>query len=217
MKAWSLTLRCATVAVLLLGINASAITYTTIMSGESSTKFTFLYSTMMPPPNPRSTVTSIQSPFGYPTDYRGAYDTLTYPTGNSSATPPWWFVYTGTSGNLTATDRTGVAPFRNPSYGQTSSQKTSVIGIRSKAAFSGTVSGTSGTMYEAIYFGERMDFSGQREFGFSRQMSRCVSPCTNVDQLTFYWSTNSNCSINGNMGYPYCRTTRAPNALVGCP
>lgn len=30
-----------------------------------------------------------------------------------------------------------------------------------------------------------------------------------VDKIYFYWSTNSNCSINANMNYPWCRTNRA--------
>lgn len=203
MKPRSVPVGLATVALLTLGKNAPAITYTSIMNGENSTEFSFLNSIAS-----RPTVTSIQSPFAYPNTITGAYDTsaYTYPIGNSSAAPPWWFYY---SGNFIANDSTGVAPFRPPSYGQTSYYKSSVIGIRPKAAFSGTVSGSSGTMYEAIYFSERADWSGQREFGFSRQMSPCVSPCVSVDQISFYWSTNSNCSIHDNLNYPWCRTSRA--------
>ncbi|MBI1895807.1 MAG: hypothetical protein HYS04_04620 [Acidobacteria bacterium] len=63
-------------------------------------------------------------------------------------------------------------------------------------------------MYEAIYFGERADWAGEREFGFYRQMS----PGASLDKTYFYWSTNSNCSIYDNSNYPWCRTSRAPNA-----
>ncbi len=204
MKPRSVPVGLAAVALLTFGVKAPAITYTAIMNGENSTKFSFLNNNI----NPRSTVTSIQSPFAYPTTITGSTDTQTYPSGNSSATPPWWFYY---SGNFIANDSTGVAIGRPASYGQTSFQKSSVIGIRPKAAYSGTVSGSSGTMYEAIYFSERVDWSGQREFGFSRQMS----PGSGVDQISFYWSTNSNCSTYANvynMGYPWCRTSRATGA-----
>lgn len=210
MRLTSIRLAAATVTLLIIGINARAQTYTSIISGENSEAYTFLNNNT----SPRSTVTSIQSPFGFPSSYIGSPDTQTYPAGNSSATPPWWFYYSVSGGVYTAYDVSDGYhhPTRPPSYGQTSSWKSAVIGIRAKAAFSGTVSGNSGTMYEVIYFGERNDWAGQREFGFSRQMTQCVSPCTSSDGTYFYWSTNTNCSITDNSGYPWCRTSQAQNA-----
>ena len=197
----------------LVGTNSSAQTYTAIMSGENSEAFHFINGNACPSDCARSTVTSIQSPFGYPGSYLGANDTQTLPTGNSSATPPYWFYYTVSGSTYTAHDSTGGAIYRNASYGQTSSQKASVIGIRPEATFSGTVSGSAGTMYETIYFSERSDWAGQREFGFVRQMS----PGASYDEISFYWSTNSNCGVVGyppsadnNWGYPLCRTSQAP-------
>ena len=102
MKPRSVPVGLAAVALLTFGVKAPAITYTAIMNGENSTKFSFLNNNI----NPRSTVTSIQSPFAYPTTITGSTDTQTYPSGNSSATPPWWFYY---SGNFIANDSTGVA------------------------------------------------------------------------------------------------------------
>ena len=52
MKPRSVPVVLAAFALLALGVNAPAITYTAIMSGENSTKFTFIYSTMTPPPIP---------------------------------------------------------------------------------------------------------------------------------------------------------------------
>ncbi len=205
MKLASIRIALATIAFLTLGVNVPAETYTAIMSGENSEAFTFINHNT----SPRTTVTSIQSPFAYPNSITGSADTQTYPTGNSSLTPPWWFSYSVSLGVYTAHDATGNHPDRKPSYGQTSSQKSAVIGIRPKAAFSGTVSGSSGTMYEAIYFSERVDWAGEREFGFYRQMSPGASP--SLDKMYFYWSTNSNCSIGDNSGYPWCRTSQAPN------
>jgi hypothetical protein len=40
-----------------------------------------------------------------------------------------------------------------------------------------------------IFFGERADWAGQREFGFFRKMS----PGASLDKLYFYWSTKPNC------------------------
>jgi len=186
-----------------VGVDVPAQTYTAIMSGENSEYFVFPNNA-----NPRSTVTSIQSPFFYPNSYVGSLDTQVYPAGNSSLTPPWWFYYSGidpNTGLYIEVDQTGNHPTRSPSYGQTSSQKSAVIGIRAKANFSGAVSGSSGAMYEVIYFSERADWAGQREFGFSRDMQ----PGASLDKIYFYWSTNSNCSINYNMNYPFCRTSQA--------
>lgn len=104
------------------------------MSGENSEAFTFLNNNSYP----RSTVTSIQSPFAFPNSTTGSTDTLTYPTGNSSATPPHWFFYSNcpdVNGDCKANDITGNNPGRAPAYGQTSSQKSAVIGVRAKAAF----------------------------------------------------------------------------------
>jgi len=195
----SVRMALAMVAVVICSVAASAQTFTAIMNGESSEAFTFLNNNG----SPRSTVTSIQSPFGYPNSTTGSADTLTYPVGNASAAPPYWFYYTYSDGAYRTFDLTGDSPGRNPSYGQTSAQKSAAIGIRPKAAFSGTVSGSSGTMIEAIYFSERRDWAGGREFGFFRQMS----PGVNLDKMYFYWSTNSNCSITDNLGYPWCRTS----------
>jgi hypothetical protein len=191
---------------LAFGLNASAQTFTAIMSGENSEAFSFISSAS------RSTVTSIQSPFGYPNATSCTSDTQTYPTGNSSSTPPYWFYYTLSSGVYTANDATGLHPCRQPSYGQTSFLKSAVIGIRPKAAFSGTASssGASGTMLETVYFSERADWAGQREFGFYRQMTPGATP--SFDKLYFYWSTNSNCSTGDNSGYPWCRTSQATNS-----
>lgn len=196
------------IASLALGVNAPAQTWTAIMSGENSQAFSFINNSTS-----RTTVTSIQSPFAYPNTVTGSTDTQTYPTGNGSLTPPWWFYYTVSSGVYTTHDLTSVNPNRAPSYGQTSSQKSAVIGIRPKAAFSGSVSGSAGTMLEAIYFSERADWAGQREFGFFRQMSPGVS----LDKMYFYWSTNSNCSIADNSGYPWCRTSQATNNATEDP
>jgi hypothetical protein len=208
MKLTSTRLALATIAFLSLGVNALAQTFTAIMNGENSEKFVFLNNNT----NPRSTVTSIQSPFPYPDSNMGSPDTQTYPAGNSSLTPPWWFYYSGidpNTGLYIEGDATPNHPGRSPSYGQTSSQKSAVIGIRPLAAFSGSVSGSSGEMLESIYFSERADWGGQREFGFFRQMNPCAPPCTSLDKTYFYWSTNSNCSISDNSGYPWCRASEA--------
>jgi hypothetical protein len=203
MKPKSIWIVLAAIAFLSLGVNAPAQTWTAIMSGENSEAFSFINNSTS-----RTTVTSIQSPFAYPNTITGSTDTQTYPTGNGSLTPPWWFYYTVSSGVYTTHDLTSANPGRPPSYGQTSAQKSAVYGIRPKAAFSGSVSGSSGTMLEAIYFSERADWAGQREFGFFRQMS----PGASLDKMYFYWSTNSNCSISDNQGYPYCRTSQATNS-----
>jgi len=191
-----------TITFLTFNATAPGQTFTAMMSGEDSQAFSFINDSAS-----RTMVTSIQSPFAYPNTITGADDTQTYPTGNGSLAPPWWFFYTVNMGVYTANDLTSANPERKPSYGQTSYSKSAVYGIRPKAAFSGSVSGSSGTMLEAIYFGERADWAGMREFGFFRQMS----PGASLDKMYFYWSTNSNCSINANEGYPYCRTSVAPN------
>jgi hypothetical protein len=202
MKRISIHVAWATTMFLGLCVNVPAETYTAIMSGENSQAFSFINNNT----SPRSTVTSIQSPFAYPNTITGSPDTQTYPSGNASLTPPYWFYYSGHSGwTYSAVDATGLHPNRQPSYGQTSCSKSAVIGIRSKAAFSGSVTGSSGNMFEVIYFSERADWAGQREFGFFRQMS----PGASVDKMYFYWSTNSNCSIADDMGYSYCRTSVA--------
>ena len=185
---------------LVVGASAHGQSFYSVMSGENSTYFSFLNGTAT-----RTTVTSIQSPFVYPGTGTGAYDgTYTYPSGNGSATPPWWFAYTTVS-PYTATDYTNAAIGRNPSYGQISSSKSGVYGILTKATFQGSGTSSGGFFIEAIFFGERVEWAGQREFGFFR-------PVDVADTVYFYWSTNSNCSNYDNQGYPWCRTSIAPNA-----
>ncbi|MFN3326458.1 MAG: hypothetical protein ACK5AZ_23415 [Bryobacteraceae bacterium] len=185
-------------ASVLLAVSAHGQTFTSIMNGENSTSFSFINSS-----GTRNTVTSIQSPFTDPNTGIGANDSLTYPTGSGSATPPWWFRYTAAFPSV-AQDLTGQHIFRYPTYGQSSSLKSGVYGIRTKATFQGSGSSSGGYLIEAIFFGERTDWAGQREFGFFRQVQ-------DVGRVYFYWSTNSNCSIFDNMGYPWCRTSQAPN------
>jgi hypothetical protein len=126
----------------------------------------------------------------------------TYLVGNSSGDPPWWFTHTaGSPGFLyTSNDLTYDSIYRNPSYGQISSLKNGVYGIRTKAAFEGSGSG-SGFFLEAIYFSERPDWAGQREFGFFRNVADA--------RVYFYWSINSNCSAADNRGHPHCRAEQA--------
>lgn len=111
MKPTLIAIFSATIALFTLGLNAQ--TYTAIISGENSQAFSFLNG------NPtRPTVTSIQSPFAYPNTITGSNDMAgyAYPVGNSSATPPYWFKYTGHTGSLyTTQDLTGVEPYRYPS------------------------------------------------------------------------------------------------------
>ena len=91
----------AVIAFLTLGTNILAQTWTAIMSGENSEAFTFVNNNS----SPRSTVTSIQSPFAFPGNATGSTDTQQFPTGNGSATPPWWFRYTSGSGSIYASRR----------------------------------------------------------------------------------------------------------------
>lgn len=190
----------AFVSLLVVASSAYAQSFTSIMNGENSTYFSFLDNT-----STRTTVTSIQSPFAYPSTSTGAVDgTYTYPSGNGSATPPWWFAYTTVS-PYTATDYSGHTIGRNPSYGQISSSKSGVYGILTKATFQGSGTSSGGFFIESIYFGERVEWAGQREFGFYR-------PVDVASTVYFYWSTNSNCSIGDNSGYSWCRTAVAPNS-----
>jgi hypothetical protein len=188
------------ISAALLWCPANGQTFTAIMNGENSTRFSFINRIAS-----RTTVTSLQSSYAYPNTITGAYDTSAYlyPTGNSSAAPPWWFAYTGSSRWLhTTADLTRQYVFRNPSYGQTSSLKGGVTGIKARAAFPGTVTGDSlSELITTVYFSERQDWAGQREFGFFRLVQQ--------NRMFFYWSTNSNCSITANRGYSYCRTARA--------
>ena len=199
------------------GVCATAQTFTTIMSGESSTQLTFVGGGT----GSRTSVSSLQSPFYFPSSYLGATDTQTFATGNGSLTPPWWFAYY-TGGGCAATcthdwtgdtiDRTGAA-----TNGQISSQKSSVIGLLAKATFKGNVSYSSYTsaadLYETFFFSERDDYAGQREIGFVRDQG--VNPFyqSSYDITYAYWYTNDNCGVGGgagpNMGYPYCRTSEA--------
>ena len=204
---------------LALGVNASAVTYTTIMKGESSEKFTFL-STATPPY--RTTVTSVKSPFADPSSHLGANDSQTYPSGNSSGTPYWWFYYyTCGMDDVCTHDRTDEPIPRPPSHGQVSSQKSSVIGLLAKAALKGTATTSDNDLaahlYETFYFGERNDYADQKEIGFARQ----ISPYADVDVTYAYWFTNVNCGLGGgsgpNMGYPYCRDSRATDGAKEDP
>src|ERR1700682_2893366 len=108
---------------LAIGVSASAETFTTIMSGENSQSYYFLGGTPS-----RTTVTSVQSPFAYPSSNIGATDSQTFPSGNVSGTPPWWFYYYTCGGDVCTHDLTGEYVVRPPSYGQISCQKSSVIG-----------------------------------------------------------------------------------------
>ncbi len=164
---------------LAIGVSASAqpsLTYTTIMSGENSTWYSFHGGNN----GGRTTVTSVQSPFGFPNDSTGGTDTQTYPSGSTNGNPePWWFYFDSCSGtpaiNCVAYDLTGTAIPRPPAIGQISSQKSSVLGLLVYAAFEGTVSNggssTPADMYEVAYFTERDDYQGQREIGIARQTS----------------------------------------------
>jgi hypothetical protein len=203
---------------LAIGVSASAQTYTNIMSGENSTSFSFLSGT-----GNRTTVTSLQSPFGYPNTITGANDSQTYPSGSPGGNPePWWFYYATCGSNTCAYDLTGTAVPRPPAIGQVSSQKFSAIGFLTKATLNGTVSNGGSTseanMYETFYFSERNDYQGQREIGFARQMSpyaHAIDPNNPGDYTYAYWFTNDNCGTGTSVGYPTisipasCRTSRA--------
>jgi hypothetical protein len=176
-------------------------TFTSIMAGETSTKIAVNGDSMN-----RTSVTSIQTPFAFPNG-SGAYDSVTYPTGNSSGTPPWWFLYYKIGSTYYLTDLTPSDPYRSAQNSQQSSAKSGVMGIRAWAKFSGTATGSE--IIETIYFGERQDWAGEREFGFARY---AVS-----GPWFFYWSVNSNCSITANLGYPWCRLYRAVNGASENP
>jgi hypothetical protein len=201
--------------------SASAQTYTNIMSGENSTKFSFLNGT-----GSRTTVTSIQSPFGYPNTTTGANDSQTYPSGSTGGNPiAWWFYYGTCGSNTCAYDLTGQAIPRPPAIGQISSQKTSVRGFLTKATLNGTVSNggstTQADMYETFFFGERNDYQGEREIGFARQMSpyaHAIDSSNSGDYTYAYWFTNVNCGDGNSLGYPsltIAGTCRASQATGG--
>jgi hypothetical protein len=207
---------------LAIGVNASAQTYTNIMSGENSTSFSFLSGT-----GSRTTVTSIQSPFGYPNTITGANDSQTYPSGSTGGNPePWWFYYDTCGSNTCAYDLTGTAIPRPPAIGQISSQKFSAIGFLTKATLNGTVSNGGSTnpanMYETFFFTERNDYQGQREIGIARQMSpyaHVIDPSNPGDYTYAYWFTNDNCGTGTSLGYPTistpasCRTSQATGGV----
>jgi len=205
---------------LAIGVSASAQTYTTIMNGEDSQSYYFLGGI----PN-RTTVTSVQSPFAYPSSNIGATDSQKYPSGNGSGTPPWWFYYYTCGANVCTHDSTPDYIERPPSHGQISSQKSSVIGLLAKATLKGTATSSDHTkaahLYEVFYFTERNDYAGQREIGFARQMSPYASP--SVDVTFAYWYTNDNCGLHTgvgsdpNMGYPNCRDSRATTGNIEVP
>jgi hypothetical protein len=204
---------------LAIAVSASGVTYTTIMNGENSTNYYFIGGTPS-----RTTVTSVQSPFAYPSSYLGATDTQTYPSG--SGPEPWWFYYYTCGANTCTHDWTGEYIDRPPSHGQISSQKSSVIGFLVKAAFKGTVGTTetppnithTGDLDEVAFFTERSDYQGQREIGISR-IAR-AGPYAN-DVAFAYWFTNDNCGLGGgsgpNMGYPYCRMSQATTGNTEIP
>jgi hypothetical protein len=191
---------------LAIGASASAQTYTNVMSGESSTSFSFLSGT-----GSRTTVTSIQSPFGYPNTITGANDSQTYPSGSTGGNPePWWFYYDTCGSNTCAHDLTGAAIPRPPAIGQVSYLKSSAIGFLTKATLNGTVSNggshAEANMYETFFLTERNDHQGQKEIGIARQMSpyaHAIDPTHNSgDYLYAYWFTNDNCGAGTSVGYP---------------
>jgi hypothetical protein len=194
----------ATLLILLFVTGAFEVrgqTFTAIMAGESSTKITVANGSMN-----RTSVTSIQTPFAFP-NASAAYDSITYPNGNSSGTPPWWFRYYEVFSTYYLTDLTLSDPYRPAQNSQQSSAKSGVMGIQTWATFSGTATGSE--VIQTIYFGERQDWAGEREFGFARY---AVS-----GPWFFYWSVNSNCSITANLGYPWCRLYEAVNGASENP
>lgn len=210
---------------LVSGASATAQTFTTIMSGENSTKLTFVGGGS----GSRTTVTSLQSPYYFPSSNIGATDTPTFASGNSSLTPPWWFTYyTGGGCSTTCThDLTGQTIDRTPAAYNTqiSSQKSSVIGILAKATFTGNVSyssySTAADLYQTFFFSERADYAGQREIGFVRDQGVNTYYGNSYDITYAYWYTNDNCGVGGgsgpNMGYPYCRSVEATEGGTETP
>lgn len=207
---------------LAIGGSASGVTYTTIMSGENSETFSFVNNNN----GNRTTVTSVQSPFLFPTYITGGTDTLTYPSGDTGGAPePWWFHYYtgGGCASVCTHDRTGEGiPRPEPSIGQVSDPKSSVLGFLTKAAFKKTTATTSNGalpahIIETAYFSERKDYQGEREIG----IARLIRPWTSDDVMFAYWYTNDNCGLGGgsgdNMGQPYCRTSRATNGATENP
>lgn len=203
-----------------LDVSATAQTYTTIMSGEDSTQLTFPSS---PASGQHATVTSVQSPFSFPSSYTFQNDYYyTYPSGSGS-TPPWWFSYYACSspGPYCTHDLTNGAISRPPTNGQISDVKSNVMGLLAEATFTGTVSRSALTspadLLETFYFTERDDYAGQREIGVVRDQG--INPYYDdgdgcnanacYDITYAYWYTNDNCEITENIGYPYCRTGQA--------
>jgi hypothetical protein len=197
------------------------------MSGENSTKITSGGGGSVS----RTTVTSLQSPFYFPSSNVGSSDTPTFASGNSSLTPPWWFTYYtggGCSGTCTH-DLTGHTIDRTQaSYNtQISSQKSSVIGILAKATFSGNVSyssySTPADLYQTFFFSERDDYAGQREIGFVRDQGVNTYYGNSYDITYAYWYTNDNCGVHTgvstdpNMGYPTCRYYEATEGASETP
>lgn len=211
-----------------IGVSASAQTYTTIMSGESSTSFSFINNNT----GNRTSVTSLQSPYGFPGTITGANDTQTFPSGSTGGNPePWWFYYGTCGSNTCAYDLTGMAIPRGPSYGQVSSQKSSLIGLWVNAAFEGTASTSdssdAATVDEVAFLTVRDDYQGQQEIGIARQMSpyayntnSCdptppTPPCNSGDYLYGYWFTNDNC-FSQTAGAAAGPPTTTLSALAGC-
>jgi hypothetical protein len=84
------------ILAIITGISATAQAFTTIMSGENSTKLTFGGGGT----GSRTTVTSLQFPFYFPSSNVGSSDTPTFASGNSSLIPPWWLASYYTGGDL---------------------------------------------------------------------------------------------------------------------
>jgi hypothetical protein len=197
---------------LVIAGSSYAQTYTTIMSGEDSEYYVFPSTG-----NPRSTVTSVQSPFYFPSSPTGSDDTLTFPSGGSGN--PWWFYYSGCSGTppsmtCTANDFTGDPIPRPAAYGQISELKYNLRGLLVKATMSGTASTSNSAVeahvYQVAYFTENFNYQGGREIGIARQMS----PYGSVDVTYAYWFTEDNCGLTGyatlygNNGFPFCRVSQ---------
>ena len=216
------------ILAIVTGVSARAQTFTTIMSGENSTKLTFGGGIGY---GSRTTVTSLQSPFYFPSSNLGQMDTPTFASGNGSLTPPWWFTYY-TGGTCAATcthdDTSQVIDRTLVSYNtQISSQKSSVIGILAQAAFTGTVGynayTTPADLYQTFFFSERDDYAGQREIGFVRDQGVNAVLGSPYDITYAYWYTNDNCGVytgvstDPNMGYPTCRYSEATEGAAESP
>lgn len=82
------------------------------------------------------------------------------------------------------------------------------------------VTPSPGRRFGYSLFSERNDYAGQKEIGFARQISPHADD--EDDDVTYaYWYTNVNCGFGGgsgpNMGYPYCRDSRATDGAQEVP